>query len=308
MAFSLTPKDLEVLSTIAEYRILGVQHVSVVHQRNPAALRRRLRLMEDKGLIRIATSAYGRGLGRPEGLVSLCEEGVDLLKARRLIDVEIPASHVTAEKIRCLEHHLLTNELRAQLAQLKTITPLLSASFLSPLSPKQYRPSAGWTSVYERFLPSDDSDRWIEFIPDGVFAITNEAAKKAALFFLEVDMATETVASPQPCGIDVRHKVDTYKAFFRRGLYRRYEQVWGCRFRGFRLLFLTCNTSRMATLCRLVREMRPSDFIWLTDQQSLASQGVWAPIWAPGGVIDAPRKSILGSQCPNPSPTPADLG
>lgn len=308
MAFRLTPKDLDVLASIAEHRILGVHHVTVLHQRNAAAFRRRLRLMQNQGLIRIATRGNQRGLGRPERLVSLCERGVELLKANRLLDANIPTDRVTADRIGCLEHHLLINEFRIQLAQVNRIAPNLSERFLSSMSPKLYQSSANRPLIHERIPPPTDSDQWIEFTPDGVFVIRNTEDGKTVLFFLEADMGTETVASPQPFAPGVRQKVVNYKTYFLGKRYKHYEQTWNCRFRGFRLLFLTHNAGRLATLCRLIGEMQPSEFIWLTDQASLLSNGAWAPIWAPGGRINALPQSILGSQMPNPAPPRASLG
>ena len=307
MAFRLTSDDLDMLASIADHRILPIRHVRILHQRNLAALRRRLRIMADQGLIRVATQGYRPSAGRPESLVSLLNSGVDLLKKRRLLDADVPAEHVTADRLGCLEHHLLLNEFRVQMAHVNRIVPTLTVRFLSSMSPKLYQTSAGRSAIHERFRPKDDSGEWIEFTPDGVFAIRHAEAGKTVLLFLEVDMGTETVASPQPFCPDIRQKIVNYKAYFQLCGYKRYEQTWNCRLNGFRLLFLTHNTARLATLARLVREMRPSEFIWLTDQQSLMSQGVWAPIWAPAGLTDTALKSILGSQTPNPTPTPADL-
>jgi hypothetical protein len=77
-----------------------------------------LRRLKDEGLIRIATRGYQQGLGRPESLVSLREKGAGLLKGNRLIDANVLTDFITADKIRCLEHHLLINEFRVQLMQL----------------------------------------------------------------------------------------------------------------------------------------------------------------------------------------------
>ena len=195
MAFRLTPEDLDVLATIAEYRILGVRHISALHQRNPAAFRRRLRRIEDEGLIRIATQGYQQGLGRPESLVSLSEQGAGLLKGNRLLDADVPTDRITADKIRCLEHHLLINEFRVQLMQVDRVVPSLSVRFLSTASPKLYRSSNDRPLIHERFRPREDSHEWVEFTPDGVFAITHTKAGRTVLFFLEVDMGTETSVS-----------------------------------------------------------------------------------------------------------------
>jgi len=307
MAFRLTTEDLEILASIGEYRILGIRHLITLHQRNAAAFRRRIRRMEDQDFIRIATQGYRRGLGRPESLVSLNDKGVCLLKDKGLVDADTPTDRVTADKIRCLEHHLLMNELRVQLAQVSRVVPALTVRFLSSMSPKLYQSSTERPLIHERVPPQEGSDQWIEFTPDGVFLIRDAEASKTVLFFLEVDMGTETVASPQPFNPDVHQKVVNYKTYFMREHYRHYEQMWNCRLNGFRLLFLTHNTGRMATLCRLIGEMQPSEFIWVTDQRSLLSQGIWAPIWVPGGLINLPRKSILGSRTPDPAPAPADL-
>ncbi len=118
------------------------------------------------------------------------------------------------------------------------------------------------------------------------------------LFFLEVDMGTETIASRRPGGGDVRQKIVVYQSCFRGGLYKRYEPILGARLRGFRVLVLAHTSSRLAALCRLVRETPPSDFVWLTDQERMFSQGIWAPIWARGGHIDSPPQSILGTEMP----------
>jgi len=51
----------------------------------------------------------------------------------------------------------------------------------------------------------------------------------------------------------------------------------------------------MASLCKLAQEMPTNDFIWLTDQEKLLSEGLHSQIWARGGKQDASPHSILGS-------------
>ena len=264
--------------------------------------------LEGRGLVLIARHLAGEGRGRPEGLVSLREEAVELLRDNGVIRAEAPRGDFAADRIRCLDHLLLANDFRVQLAQVQRIVPALAVQFLSPLSLRPREPSDDRPLVHERFRLDDDCGSWVQFTPDGVFSITHSGPVKALLFFLEVDMGTEALASPRRCGQDVRQKIVNYQAYFRLRRYKRYERIWGCRLRGFRLLFLAHSAARKVALCRLVREMPPSGFIWLTDRGSLLSQGVWAPIWAQGGRLDLPPQSILGSQAPGPAPCPADLG
>ena len=121
------------------------------------------------------------------------------------------------------------------------------------------------------------------------------------LFFLEVDMGTEPLARSASTGRDIRGKILNYQRCFRQSQYKRYEKVFGAALRGFRLLFLTHNESRLQSLCRQVQKMPPSDFVWLTDEARMTSQGVHATIWARGGQLDSPLQSILGNEMPDVS-------
>jgi hypothetical protein len=140
-----------------------------------------------------------------------------------------------------------------------------------------------------------------------VIALTHRELGKTLLFFLEVDRENQPLrSSSRPQGA-VQRKIFNYQAYLRLERYRRYEQILQCRLIGFRLLILTCSPSHLAAICRLVRQAAPSDFIWLTDQESLLSRGIWAPIWVRGGRATEPPESILGTRMPNPCPAPTEL-
>jgi hypothetical protein len=119
--------------------------------------------------------------------------------------------------------------------------------------------------------------------------------EKGLLFFLEVDMDTEPVASLDRNPKDVRQKILNYQSIFQDGHYKRFEKIFGLKFNGFRLLFLPNNPARSTSLSRLAQEMPTSDFIWLTNQEKMFSDGLSAEIWARGGKMDRPPQSIIGS-------------
>jgi hypothetical protein len=148
--------------------------------------------------------------------------------------------------------------------------------------------------LLERVRTNNNQKEFIEFIPDGVFSITNEEISKTLLFFLEVDMGTEIFASMDRGPKGIRQKILNFQALFHNSHYKRYEHIFNSILNGFRLLFLTNTASRLATLSRLVKEMPPSDFIWLTDQDSMFTHGVSAEIWTTGGRYDDTQRSILG--------------
>ena len=96
---------------------------------------------------------------------------------------------------------------------------------------------------------------------------------------------------------DIRQKIINYQWYFESERYKRYEEVFKCNLLGFRLLFLTNTYSRLVALCKLVREMSPTNFVWLTECSRLFPEGVSAKIWAVGGDLDGTQGSILGSLC-----------
>ncbi|MGA2498622.1 MAG: replication-relaxation family protein [Tepidisphaeraceae bacterium] len=305
MAFRLTDGDLAIVRTVAEHRILTIQQLSLRCDRNAVVMHRRIQQMEDAGLIRAAKSVFGRKRGQPEKLISLAREGIRILRDRNILGLKVSDAWVVAEAIPCVDHQLLTNWFWLQSAQVPRIAPQLTTAFLSPMSPFLGHDQENQPMIFDRAPAEKPDGKPVGFTPDGVLCINHAAQQKTVLFFLEVDMGNQTLASPGGAYPDIRQKILNYQGYFRSLGYKRYEQVWNCHFRGFRLLFLADTAQRRSALCRLVRGMQPADFIWLADQDQLLHQGLWARIWARGGQEDIPAESILGSQMPQPCPSPA---
>jgi hypothetical protein len=141
-----------------------------------------------------------------------------------------------------------------------------------------------------------------QFIPDAVFLIKNKKTQKELLFFLEVDMGTEPISTMERSSRDIRQKIINYQTLFRSGHYKTFEEIFKANFNGFRLLFLVNSAARLASLSRLVEEMPPSDFIWLTNQERMFSDGLSAEIWVRGGKIDHPPQSIIGPNLATQTP------
>jgi len=112
-------------------------------------------------------------------------------------------------------------------------------------------------------------------------------------------MGTEPLASTTRGASDVRQKILNYQAYMRSRRYRRYERLWQCQLRGFRLLFVTHTATRLSGLCQLVANMPPSDFIWSTDLNRVNREGVWSAVWFRGGRLHDHPETILGSQAPD---------
>ena len=296
MAFKMTKGDYDLLFSIAEFRLLTPRQLAAITQRNSISVRRRISVFEHESLIQTMTHVSRRNPGRPERLISLKEKGVELLQYRGFLEKSTPKEKIYAHGIHHLDHQILVNWFRVHLGFIESKIPRLSMKFLSPTSPFLGSDTHGNPFVYDR-IPSDhDSGKFIGIIPDGVFSITDSEQSKTLLFFLEVDMGTESIAGARPVSNDVRQKILNYQGYFQCARYKRYEEEWECKLNGFRLLVLVNTNARLVALCRLVKEMPPSDFIWLTDQEQMFKHGVGAKIWFHGGKDEIPPQSILGAQ------------
>ena len=246
--------------------------------------------------MRTGTRGFGHGRGRPENLISLSDAGVSLLRHKEALPAGVRTEQVTADGITSLDHQLLVNSFRTHLIQMQRLISRLAVRFLSPTSPFLPLAADDCPAVSDSASVGDDRQGTTRFTPDGVISISDCESQKTLLFFLEVDMGTEALASPARGPRDIRQKIINYQAYFRSGRYKRYEKDWSCELNGFRLLFVTTSAGRLASLCQLVREMTPSGFVWLTSERRMVEHGVSAEIWARGGRDGDHSQSILGRE------------
>jgi hypothetical protein len=295
MGSALNKNDRKLLVSIAEYKTLTVKQLSAISQRSFQVIRRRMRDLANEGLIATKMQGYGRSRGRPQDLVFLTDKGTALLEEEGTQSGYAAIGATKTANPISIDHLLLVNWFRIHLLQMERAIPSLSTQFLTPTSTSPAENSGENPPLSESTPANNRLKKFDQLIPDGVFSITHrEIERKTLLFFLEVDMGTETIASIDRVSKDIRRKISNYQELFRSGGYKRYESVFESKINGFRLLFLANRETRLISLCRLVREMLPSDFIWLTDQCRMFSHGLAAKIWARGGRNEDPPQSILG--------------
>jgi len=297
MSFRLIEKDCETLESIAEYRILTVSQIAAMFHKNRQVVRRRLRELEEKGLIEVASYEFGRGCGRPEKSMSLTKCGVDILKDKGLLCHEVPDEKVLVGKYFCVDHQLLLNWFRIHLNQIERVLPRITIKFLAHNSPFLPKGPNDHLFITDYSPVPDSGEQGVKFTPDGVLGTCDSIQKKTCLSFLEVDCGTETLASPKRDMTDIRQKIINYQWYFETEGYKRYEEVFKRKLIGFRLLFLTSTYGRLVALCKLTREMFPTNFVYLTECSRLFPEGVSAKIWVKGGDLNGPQDSLLGSLC-----------
>jgi hypothetical protein len=292
--FQASESNIQVLTSLADFRVLTVGQICTLQSKDVQVVRRNLTRLQAAGLIETVPLAIGNTRGRPERVVSLAPRGLKLLHDEGLLPTTIGFDHAGMVAPPLVRHQLLVNWFRVRLAKIPEFLHQMGIAFLCPTSSFTPCRHDGQPIVVETADSEAARGKSATFTPDGVFSITDRERQKTLLFFLEADMGTETSASPSGRGADVRQKIRNYQICFRSERYKRYEKIWNCTLRGFRLLILTSTSARLSALCRLVQETPPSDFIWLTDLDRLLEQGLAAPIWARGGRLKMPAESILG--------------
>ena len=294
MTIRLGATDYEMLRATAECRIVTAPQLAALLSRSTKGVRDRMTRLIAEGLMEEAPRGRGQRRGRPERIVSLSEAAVAILNERGLIESQVHKDQVLGESIRCQNHQLLLNWVRVHLAHVEKILPRLQVRFLAHNSPFLPVEFSSLSLITDPQPGPPKPQRIIHVKPDATFSITDKDQGKTLLFFLEVDLGTETLASPQREMTDIRQKILNYATCFDLQIYKQYERLWDCRLNGFRLLFLTDTVARLSSLSTLVRQMPPSDFIWLTEQARMFQDGISALIWARGGRLDILPQSILG--------------
>jgi hypothetical protein len=242
MDSKLNKGDKQILSLIALYRILTVSQLAALTQRSRQVIRRRLRYLSGEDLIINMMRGYGRSSGRPEEIILLAEKSAGILKDEGLFSESIPLiSHKNIDAI-AVDHDLLINWFYIHLIQVDNSIPDLT---IEPWSPGFLIKDHGVHAFFDSRIQIESDDDLIEFIPDGIFTIWHKGLEKGLLFYLEVDMDTEPVASMDRKSKDIRQKILNYQAIFRNGYYKRFENIFQFKFNGFRLLFLTNSSARI---------------------------------------------------------------
>ena len=286
--FRLAKNDLALLSAIGEYQVLTTRQLAAVSCRSCQVIRRRIRSLEGQGLLVTKPFGYGMSQGRPEEIAFLSHQGVEYLSINGIA----PAPINRHKDIRSdtIDHNLLLNWFRIHMIQIERVVPDLSVISLSPWHCLSKYKSIFTTNIPARQKKGQQND----FIPDGIFVVKNNTSGKALLFFLEVDMNTESMASKSNNTNNIQHKILCYQEIYRNGNYKFLKEVIKSGLQGFRLLFLTSTETRVAALCRFIQKAQNSDFIWLSDQGRMFDHGLSANIWTRGAKYENQRESILG--------------
>jgi hypothetical protein len=201
-----------------------------------------------------------------------------------------------ADNLPHLEHQIMQNWFRLHLVNANRQNKVLFEDI--PTNSSLYWQGSNYKNLYYDCQPfTTAKGKKIKVIPDIVTRSFDRKSGKSLLFFVEIDRGTENLMSPdRKYQHDISGKIINYMYYWAGDVYKRYEQVWKCEFNGFRVLFVANNTKNCARLCDIISNLGDrTNFVWVTDIESLFRFGVGGQIWYPGGQRDISTESILGS-------------
>ncbi len=294
-------KNLKFLLQLAEFRILTVQQVAALYDITRRAARKKIDSLHSEKLISVMPMNIGQGKGRPENLITISETGIRVLFENKVIDQKISLERLQFKDYSRIAHELAVNWIRIHLAYLQKQLTELSADFISPTTPFLPPRKDGSPLISDSVTINDKKNT---FIPDGVLSIAHEAQKKRLLYFLEVDMGTESITSSTGESDTIQQKIMNYHIYFLTKGYKRYQKKWDCDLNGFRVLFVTNNNQQKEAISRFLRESKSNDFVWVTTQKQLFQYGLSGTIWVRGGDTISQQHSILGPSLAQDLPLP----
>jgi len=260
----LTERDHALLVSLLKYRYLSSRQVERLHFSSHQTATRRLRLLAQAGYV-----TTFRAHGIEEHLAALTEQGAQVVAEELLVPLQqlgwTPRREEPKDYL-FLKHFLLCGDVRISLTQGCTLRDSVALLGFIPEHLGDKTPNGG-VQKYVRDVVSDIAKPQEKLVhtPDGVFALARE--ERAALFFLEIDRGTETLADAEHGFLKA---LRFYLNYLVTGGYQRYSEDFRILepFKAFRVLVLTSSERRLQnirTLCgRLHFEPASAKrFIWL---------------------------------------------
>ena len=284
----LTTKQTKLLQTVAVHRVLTAAQLSCLYGLSEEGARRSLKKLRKLGCLQMLAGPMGATSGRTPYVFALNAAGIQILRNSGFVERTVADDRLGPVAPRMMAHQLLQNWCQISHARLISGCDDLGGDFLPSTSP---------------LLAGDEDGPWIaaqasvagrvrHFVPDAVMGIASQQQDKHLLFFLEIDMGSESATSASSKANNLRAKILNYQAYQTSHGYRRYQDEWGCQLHGFRVLFVAAHREGADRIRRLAQQLPDTDFAWITHQDQMLDEGIGGNIWTHGTTPDP--ESILG--------------
>jgi hypothetical protein len=295
--FALTEQAVVGLFFIQRYRFLTIQQFRRVTGLNRSNTYRQLHLFEQHGILRSFGNTRLAGHGKTPKAYFLTRKGFELVKEESDLPEEILGSFKEIKVEAAWSPHMYH--------RLRTIDALLSVECAIRNRPHltmvktflEYRKKKrGELFVAETtdYVSSEETGE-NKIIPDAAFILENIETKRRALFFLEMDMATERIISTFKRGTkaSLHYKFTQYDRYLQSLRYSQTYKEFGD-FRNFTLLFITLNETRIEHIRRELQDLplELGDYYRFTTFEA-AMGDFLSTIWLSRAHSDTTRYSLV---------------
>ena len=130
-------------------------------------------------------------------------------------------------------------------------------------------------------------------IPDGVMCMENPGRQKRALFFIEVDLGSEKITTTKKDQYSLMKKMLVYKEWLQEKNHSVYGNYFSYDFKGFRVLVIMNNQTRIRKLRKELCKNNIRKFIYITEQTEIKSESILKHIWQIPGTDNKNGYSII---------------
>ena len=283
MPFTLSRQMAVGLYYVQRYRFLTIKQFARIARLKHASASDQLRSLELGGLLGHFGNTGHPGYGKTPKAYFLTRKGWELLRRESGIPEELIGAHK--------EIHVEARWSPQMYHRLHTVDLLLSAEIAVRQRPAlsmiqtflEYKRIRKGTQIMREttdFVASPEvaANR---IIPDGAFIIENIESRKRALFFVEMDMASERIVSDilKDHRHTLYHKINQYDRYLQSFRYQHTYAEWG-QFGFFTLLFVTVGQTRLENIRQTLSGL-PSEFAnyYRFTEYDQALGDFFAPIW-----------------------------
>ena len=274
----LTVRDTELLLSLYKYRLLSVAQVERLFFPSTQTARRRIRILAADGYV----STF-RAPGVPDRIAHLAPRGLAVVA----VSMGASAADLGSARTQPKDHYFLRHALAATDFR---IAVALACSRHPDVSLRGFlddrvveKTERGLLRRYLRDVTADirAPEVKVGHTPDGVFALAH--CDSTALFFVEVDRGTESVANHEH---GFAKTLRFYLNYLVGGGYTRYEQEFGVMspFSTVRVLVLTSSRRRLENIRSVgaglrFEPARALSFIWLAELGAVTTETVFSTPW-----------------------------
>src|SRR6266516_2751205 len=287
---TLTENTIVGLFCIQRYRFLTINQFARIACLHRSTAVTKFRLYEEQGFLGHFGNTGVRGYGKTPKAYFLTRKGWELLATESAIPHEILGGYkevkVEAAWSPQMYHRLRTVDLLIALECAVANRPHLSIvkTFLEYRRVKRGDRIVPETTDYVDTTESPEN----KIIPDAAFVLENRESKRRALYFLEMDMATERITSSYTSANQtvLHQKFSHYDHYLKSFRYTNTYQEYG-EFRAFTMLFVTLNETRIENVRAELQDLEESlsDYYRLTTFEKALGDFLGA-IWKSRSITD----------------------